>query len=162
LRECARGFPVALARKLEVPRSTARQRIQTLEEEGIVIDYIPIVVPQTFGSAYLVRIEVNPADYKIASDLRATIDAIKEFLNAGVGHAPLAIYVYLDSEVELWRVHCLTMTFDIESLTESLYREQNIARECISCFSLEDVEGIPNYSKFSLVQQEEDAGRRSV
>ncbi|MHA1615291.1 MAG: winged helix-turn-helix transcriptional regulator [Candidatus Thorarchaeota archaeon] len=150
LRECARGFPASLARKLEIPRATARKRIQSLEKEGIITDYTPVVIPKTFGSPYLVRIEVNPEDYKVRDDLEATIDSLKKFLNSGIGHAPLCFYVYRDSENDVWKVHCLTMTFQIDSLIDSLYREQNIARECISCVSLIDADGVPNYSKFSL------------
>ncbi len=153
LRKCARGFPASLARKLEIPRATARDRIQILEDEEIVIDYTPVVTPQTFGSPYLIEIEVNPEDYKISDDLEATIDALKEFLNTGIGHAPICFYVYMDSENDLWKVHCATMTFNIDYLLESLYREQNIARECISCISLKEADGVPNYSKFSLRQE---------
>lgn len=153
LRKCARGFPASLARELKIPRTTARDRIQILEEEGTVTDYIPIVTPKTFGNPYLIQIEVNPFDYTLSEDLEATVDSLKKFLNAGIGHAPLCFYVYHDSENDVWKINCLTMTFNIEYLTESFYREQNIARECISYVSLIDADGVPNYSKFSLKQE---------
>jgi len=157
LRKCARAFPASLARELEIPRATARKRIKSLEEEGVVTEYTPVVNPTTFGNPYLIRIEVNPESYKIREDLEATIDSLKEFMNAGIGHAPLCFYVFHDTDNDVWKVHCQTMTFNIEYLIESLYREQNIARECISWVSLKDADGVPNYSKFSL-RQEDDFG----
>jgi len=150
LRKCVRGYPVSLARDLEIPRTTASDRIKTLEQEGIVTEYTPVVSPKIFGSPYLIRIEVNPESYKIQEDLEATIDSLREFLNAGIGHAPLCFYVYHDTDNDVWKVHCQTMTFNIDSLIESLYREQNIAREYISYVSLIEADGVPNYSKFSL------------
>jgi len=150
LRKCARAFPASLARELEIPRATARKRIMSLEEEGVVTEYTPIVSPKTFGDPYLVQVEVNPEDYKISEDLKETIQSLKEFLLAGISHAPLSFYVYHDVENDVWKVHCQTMTFNIDLLMESLYREQNIARDCLSFVSLIDAEGVPNYSKFSL------------
>ena len=58
LRKCARGFPVTLARELGIPRTTARDRIQILEQEGIVTEYTPVVNPKTFGSPYLIQIDI--------------------------------------------------------------------------------------------------------
>ena len=153
LRTCARGFPMALARALEIPRSTARHRIQALEEEGIVTGYTPVVTPQTFGSPYLIQIDINPEDYKIGTDLDDTVLALKEFLNTGVGHAPLCFYFFNDSENNLLRVQCLTMTYNIDQLIDSIYNRQNIARENISYTTLEEADGVPNYSKFSLRQE---------
>ena len=153
LRNCARGFPVALARALEIPRSTARHRMQALEEEGIVTGYTPVVTPQTFGSPYLIQIDINPEDYKISTDLDDTIKALREFLNTGIGHAPLSFYVFNDSENDQIRVHCLTMTYNINELIDGIYHKQNIARENISYVSLDEADGVPNYSKFSLRQE---------
>ena len=151
LRRCARGFPMALARALEIPRTTARRRIQALEKDGIVTGYTPVVTPHTFGSPYLIQIDINPDDYKISSDLAETVEALKEFLNSGVGHAPLSFF--RDSENDLLRVRCLTMTFNIDQLIDEIYHRQNIARENISYTSLEEADGVPNYSKFSLLQE---------
>jgi DNA-binding Lrp family transcriptional regulator len=153
LRTCTRGFPMALAKALEIPRSTARHRIQALEEEGIVTGYTPVVTPQTFGSPYLIQIDINPNDYKISSDLDDTVEALKEFLNTGVGHAPLCFYFFKDSENDLLRVNCLTMTFNVNQLVDGIYHKQNIARENINYVSLDDADGVPNYSKFSLKQE---------
>ena len=153
LRRCARGFPMALARELEIPRTTARRRIQALESEGIVTGYTPVVAPQTFGSPHLIQIDLNPDDYKISSDLDETVRALKEFLNSGVGHAPLSFYFFRDSETDLLRVRCLTMTFKIDQLIDEIYHRQNIARENISYTALDDADGVPNYSKFSLRQE---------
>lgn len=153
LRTCARGFPMALARELEIPRTTARRRMQALEKEGIVTGYTPVVTPQTFGSPYLIQIDINPDDYKISSDLDETIRALKGFLNSGVGHAPLSFYFFKDSETDLLRVRCLTMTFNIDQLIDEIYHRQNIARENISYTALDDADGVPNYSKFSLRQE---------
>jgi DNA-binding Lrp family transcriptional regulator len=154
LRTCARGFPMALARALEIPRSTARHRIHALEEEGIVTGYTPVVTPQTFGSPYLIQIDINPADYKINTDLHDTVIALKEFFNTGIGHAPLSFYIFKDSECDLLRVHCLTMTFKINQIIDDIYHKQNIARENICYTVLEEAGGVPNYSKFSLRQEE--------
>lgn len=153
LRICARGFPMALAREMEIPRSTARDRILALEEEGIVTGYIPMVTPQTFGSPYMIQIDINPNDYKISSDLNDTAKALKEYLNRGVGHAPICVYNFFDKENDLLRVHCITMTKNIEILIDAIYHRQNIARENISYVPLDDAEGVPNYSKFSLRQE---------
>jgi len=153
LRTCSRGFPVALARALEIPRSTARHRIQTLEEEGIVIGYTPVVTPQTFGSPYLIQIDINPEDYKISTELEDTVIALKEFFSTGIGHAPLSFYFFKDVENDLLRVHCLTMTFNVDHLIDTIYHKQNIARENINYISLDEADGVPNYSKFSLRQE---------
>jgi len=48
------------------------------------------------------------------------------------------------------QVNCVTMTHDIELLVESLYREQNIAKEIITTVPLNEAYGIPKYGKFSL------------
>ena len=152
LRSCARGFPMALAKEMEIPRTTARRRIQALEEEGIVTGYTPVVTPQTFGSPYLVQIDINPDDYKINSEIDDTVGALKEFLNLGLGHAPLSFYFFNDFENDLIRVGCLTMTRCIDYLIDEIYRRQNIAKENISYIPLEEADGVPNYSKFSLRQ----------
>ena len=158
LRTCARGFPMALARALEIPRSTARHRIQALEEEGIVTGYTPVVTPQTFGNPYLIQININPDDYKISSDLDDTIQALKEFLNTGIGHAPLSFYFFVDSDTDLIRVHCITMTSNVSNLIDEIYHRQNIARENISYTALEEADGVPNFSKFSLRQEGDQVG----
>jgi DNA-binding Lrp family transcriptional regulator len=153
LRNCARGFPVALARAMEIPRTTARRRIQVLEEDGIVIDYTPIVEPQTFGSPYLIQVDIDPTDYKIRTDLDDTVKALKEYLNLGIAHASMCFYYFKDSESDHIQVHCITMTRNIDYLIDAIYHKQNIARENISYTPLDEADGITNYSKFSLKQE---------
>ncbi|MHA2223502.1 MAG: hypothetical protein ACXAAO_15785, partial [Candidatus Thorarchaeota archaeon] len=133
---------------LEIPRSTARHRIQALEEDGIVQDYIPVVRPETFGRPYLIQVGINPEDYKFSGELESTIEALKEHFQAGIGHAPLCFYYLTDSD--LLRVNCVTMTFNINNLVDKLYNEQNIARENIEVICLDLADGVPDFSKFSL------------
>jgi DNA-binding Lrp family transcriptional regulator len=158
LRNCARGFPATLARALEIPRSTARHRIQALEEDGIVRDYIPVVRPETFGRPYLIQVEINPEDYKFSGELESTVDALKEHLQAGIGHAPLCFFYHTDPECDLLRINCVTMTLNINNLVDTLYNEQNIARENIGIIDLDLANGIPDFSKFSLRKGEEGNG----
>jgi hypothetical protein len=108
------------------------------------------VTPRTFGDPYLVRVSIDPRQYEIREELEATVIALRNFLLAGIRHAPLSFYVYQDQEDNLLQVNCVTMTSDIKSLVESLYREQNIAKEIITTVPLDEAYGIPKYSKFSL------------
>lgn len=149
LRSCARSFPARLGRHEDLPRATARYRIKRLEEEGIVTDYIPVAKPQVFGTPYLVTVRVNPKDYQFKEDLIDTVDSLREFVQSGIGHAPLVFYVIRGPED--WQVSFVIVTSNIEAFSESLYREQNIARENIETIQLSEVDGIPNYSKFSLL-----------
>jgi len=139
-----------LARSLGFPRGTVTYHIQRLQEKGIVTGYTPIVTPRTFGDPYLVRVSIDPKQYEIREDLEATIIALRDFLLSGIRHAPLSLYVYQDQEDNVLQVNCVTMTSDIKSLVESLYREQNIAKEIITTVPLKEAYGIPKYSKFSL------------
>ncbi|TET10470.1 MAG: hypothetical protein E3J86_05615 [Candidatus Thorarchaeota archaeon] len=158
LRNCARGFPATLARALEIPRSTARHRIQALEEDGIVQDYLPLVRPETFGRPYLIQVGINPEDYKFSGELESTVDALKEHFQAGIGHAPICFYYHTDSDCDLLRINCVTMTFNINHLIDTLYNEQNIARENIEVTSLDFANGVPDFSKFSLRKGEAEHG----
>ncbi len=158
LRNCARGFPATLARALEIPRSTARHRIQALEEEGIVRGYTPVVEPEIFGEPYLIQIRINHNDYKFSGEMESTVDALRNHLRAGIGHACLSFYYYTDSEHDLLRVNCVTMTIDIDHLVDTLYNKQNIARENIEVITLDFADGVPDYSKFSLTRRDETHG----
>jgi len=159
LRNCARGFPATLARALEIPRSTARHRIQALEEDGIVRGYTPVVKPETFGEPYLIQIGINPEDYKFSGELETTILALKEHLQSGIGHAPLCFYYHKDFEYDMLRVSCVTMTINIEELVDTLYNEQNIARENIEVINLNLADGVPDFSKYSLRRGDDDHGQ---
>ena len=158
LRNCARGFPATLARALEIPRSTARHRIQALEEDGIVRDYMPVVSPETFGKPYLIQVGINSEDYKFSGELESTVEALKKHLQAGIGHAPLCFFYHTDPECDLLRVNCVTMTFNIDHLVDTLYNEQNIARENIEVIGLDFADGVPDFSK-SMVQRIVEEGR---
>jgi DNA-binding Lrp family transcriptional regulator len=151
LRKCARSFPAAFGRALDIPRATALYRIRKLEEDGLVTGYIPMTVPTAFGTPYLVRININPKQYQFHEELQSTINSLVDFFETGIGHAPLSIYVYHDQEQDVWQVNCITMTSDIKRLTGTLYREQNIARESILTFLLNDAHGIPMYSYSSIL-----------
>jgi hypothetical protein len=113
-----------------------------------VTGYTPTVTPRTFGNPYLVQVSIDPTQYEIREDLEATIIALRDFLLAGIRHAPLSLYVYQEDNV--LQVNCVTMTHDIKSLVESIYREQNIAKEIITTVPLNEAYGIPKYSRFSL------------
>ena len=159
LRKCARSFPAAFGRALDIPRATALYRIRKLEEDGLVLGYIPIAVPEIFGTAYLIRININPKQYQFHEELQSTINSLVDFFKTGIGHAPLSIYVYNDKEQDVWQVNCITMTSDIKKLTDALYREQNIARESIFTFLLNDAHGVPMYSYSSILDSESHANK---
>jgi hypothetical protein len=50
------------------------------------------------------------------------------------------------------------MTLNINNLVDTLYNEQNIARENIGIIDLDLANGIPDFSKFSLRKGEEGNG----
>ena len=151
LRKCSRSNSAALGRALDISRANALYRIRKLEEEGLVMGYIPQVVPTVFGTPYLVQVLINPNQYQFQTELDSTISSIIEFLKTAVGHAPLTVYVYQAQERKEMQINCITMTTDIEALAESLYRKQNIARDSISVHSLRDAHGVPMYSQFSTL-----------
>jgi len=150
LPSCATSSATRLARSLGFPRGTVIYNIQRLQKKGIVTGYTPTVPPQTFGDPYLVRVSIDPKQYEIREDLEATVFALRDFLLAGIRHAPLSLYVYQDQKDNVLQVNCVTMTRDIELLVESIYREQNIAKEIITTVPLKEAYSIPKYSKFSL------------
>jgi hypothetical protein len=119
----------------------------------VVSGFIPIVTPEVFGKPYLVCIHLDPKEYQVSEDLDVTINGLLEFFQEGVGHAPIAFYVFVDKESGVWQVYCVTMVKRIESLLDNLYYKQNIAREFITTTSLERIDGIPNYSEHSLHQE---------
>ena len=162
LRKCARSFPAALGRALDIPKATALYRIRQLEEDGIVSGYIPMVDPTVFGSPYLVRVLINPKQYQFSEELQSTITSLLDFFQTAIGHAPLSCYVYQSQEKENWEVNCITMTHDIKELATSLYREQNIARDSITTFPLNYAHGVPVYSQFSPLKDTEDTLREST
>ena len=155
LRNCARGFPATMARSLEIPRSTARHRISALENTGVVKGYMPVVRPEVFGLPFLIRIEIDPEDYKLRGDLEATIFALKNHFQAGIGHAPICFYCHGDSDSEITRVNCVTMTLNVMYLVDILYKEQNIARENIAVTNLNLADGVPDFSKFSFRKEDD-------
>ena len=59
LRKCARSNSAALGRVLDISRANALYRIRKLEEEGLVMGYIPEVVPTVFGTPYLVQVLID-------------------------------------------------------------------------------------------------------
>ncbi|MGY5852179.1 MAG: Lrp/AsnC family transcriptional regulator, partial [Candidatus Thorarchaeota archaeon] len=154
LRECVRSAPATMASILRITRQAARQRIQILENNETVTGYIPIVRPDTFGEPVLLQVKIDTSQYKLQEDLGATIASIREFLQSGVGHAPLSTYVYHDEKSGSWNIHCVTMTNDTEGMVEKLYREENIARENIDIVPLTHVDGVPMYGNLSLAAKE--------
>ncbi|MDF1541281.1 MAG: Lrp/AsnC family transcriptional regulator [Candidatus Thorarchaeota archaeon] len=153
LRDCVTSSPATLARLLDIHRTTARYRIQVLQDEGYVTGYTPIVEPSHFGKPYLIKIQIDTRQYQFKEDLTTTIEALREFLQTGIGHAPLSVYVFKESKLQI--VHCVTMTKNIEKFCDSIYHEQNIARENIEHMDLQDADGIPGYTVFSLREDEE-------
>ena len=138
LRDCVTSSPATLARALEIHRTTARYRIQVLQEEGFVRGYTPIVMPTLFGKPYLVKIRIDPKQYQFEEDLQTTLTSLKEYFQSGIGHAPLSVYSYRQDK--MWAVHCITTTKNVDKLCDSIY----------------DADGIPGYSMFSLGEAEED------
>ncbi len=153
LRDCVTSSPATLARALDIHRTTARYRIQILQEEGYVRGYTPIVTPTLFGKPYLVKIKIDPKQYQFDEDLQTTLASLKEYFQSGIGHAPLSVYSY--KEKSMWMVHCITTTAGVDKLCDSIYHEQNIARENIEYIPLHDADGIPGYSMFSLGEEED-------
>jgi len=147
LRKCARRDGAALGRALDIDRKKALYHIKKLEEAGLVSGYIPEVIPTVFGTPYLVRILINPKQYQFLAELESTISSLIDFLKTGIGHAPLTVYV--DQSQDELHINCITMTTDIEVLTESLYRKQNIPRNSTTTHTLKEAHGIPLYSQFS-------------
>ena len=153
LRDCVTGSPATLARALDIHRTTARYRIQVLQDEGMVMGYTPIVKPTIFGKPYLIRVKIDPKQYQFEDDLKTTLDSVKEYFHSGIGHAPLSVYTYKENNIML--VHCVTNTENVDKLCDRIYHEQNIAREDIDYLMLQDADGIPEYSVFSLGEGEE-------
>jgi len=156
LRNCTKGHAAALARELRVPHSTALKRIKTLEEKGIVTDYIPVVNQDIFGSSFLVKFKVSYDQYRFEQDLRDTIAEIIDHLTKGIGHAPYAIFDHQNVEDRMWSVSCLTLTSDIVSMIDYIRRRHNVLPENISYRPLGNVTGVPMYSRHSLNIGSED------
>ena len=161
LRKCARSNSAALGRVLDISRANALYRIRKLEEEGLVMGYIPEVVPTVFGTPYLVQVLIDPNQYQFQTELESTISSLIEFLKTGIGHAPLTVYVYQAQKKNEMQINCITMTTDIETLAESIYRKQNVARDSISVHSLRDAYGVPMYSQFSTLIDSESSGYKN-
>jgi DNA-binding Lrp family transcriptional regulator len=150
LRACTKGHAAALARKLGVPHSTARKRIKALEDRGIVTGYIPIVNQKVFGTPYFTEFRVSFDQYRFEKDLTDTIDEICVHLSEGIGHAPYVIFNLQNEQDQLWTVSCLTSTSDIESLISRICRRHNVLPENTSCILLNEVSGVPMYSRHSM------------
>lgn len=161
LRKCARSNSAALGRALDISRANALYRIRKLEEDGLVSGYIPAVVPTVFGNPYLVQVLINPNQYQFQAELDSTISSIIDFLKTGIGHAPLTVYVHQAQKKSEMQINCITMTTDIEALAESLYREQNVARDSISSHLLKDAHGFPMYSQSSTLIDSKLSGRKT-
>jgi len=157
LRKYARGYAAGLARELKVPHSTARKRIQSLEDSGIVTGYIPIVSQKVFGSPYLTEFKVSFDQYRFEEDLCDTIGEISEHLAEGIGHAPYAVFNLRNEQERTWSVSCLTLTADIKSLIDRVCRRHNVLPENTGCIPLGEMTGVPMYSRHSLRRTSEES-----
>ncbi len=152
LREGTRSWPLKVRRELsDIPRQTVEYQIKKLEEEGIVTGYTPIVIPEAFGDSYLISIPINPKDYQFQNDAETKIDAISKFFEEAINCAPISFFVL--SENDFLQVQSVVVSTDVEGLVDRLSVRLNIAREDISVSQLERVRGIPNYGKFSILQE---------
>ena len=157
LREGARSWPMKVRKELsDIPRQTVEYQIRKLEEDGIVRGYTPVVIPEAFGDAYLISIRINPKDYQFQKDAETKIDAISKFLEEAINSAPLCFFVLSDNES--LRVQSVVVSTDVGELVDRLSVKLNIAKEDISISQLERVRGIPDYSKFSILQEGQEIG----
>lgn len=149
LRTSAIGSPAKLGKALGIPNTTANYQLKGLQKKGLVKGYIPIVPASFFGIPYLIIITVNPEDFQKRKDANDTVNAHKEYLLEGIGHAPFCVYVR--SEQGLLMVYCVTMTKgDIDEFVDDLRFKMKIARDGIEYVLLKEADGVPMYSKFSL------------
>lgn len=160
LREGVRSWPLKVRRELsDIPRQTVEYQIKKLEEEGIIRGYTPIVIPGAFGEPYLLKLSIDPKGYQFQKDAELKIDAISRFFKEAIDQAPVSFFVLSDENRKL-QVHAVTVTRNHEKLAERLSAELNIAREDISIAPLQRVEGIPDYSKHSILQEGQNTIRR--
>jgi hypothetical protein len=123
-----------LGRALDIDRVKARYHINKAQDDGLVLEYTPVVIPSVFGTPHLVQINFDSNLYKFPEQLEDTISKLIEYLKECIE-----------------QLNCITMTDNIDSLVNSLYHEKNIARENITTYDLKEVHGVPMYSEFSSV-----------
>ncbi len=157
LRDCVRPSPTRLADAMDIPRTTAQNRIKLLEQEGLVTGYVPTVRHHIFGEPFLIEIDIDARQYQFQEDLKAAISSLRDYMRQCIGHALLTFYVYEQNEV--LHAHAVVVTRDVDRVLDKIYLEQNIARETMKITPLVDAHGIPEYGSFSLTgSQDEDGG----
>lgn len=149
LRKCVRADSTKVARLIETHPSTVRNRLDALRDQGIIRGYVPDLDPLNFGKPHLIQIDIDSARYRFPEEITKTVEALSQFFLLAVGHAPLSIFVFQDSDSRHC-VRCVTMAYDIEKVINDISQQQNIARECISTIELDTAEGIPIYNGRSL------------
>ncbi|TFG34199.1 Lrp/AsnC family transcriptional regulator [Candidatus Thorarchaeota archaeon] len=164
LRKCARSNAACLGRALDIDRKKSLYHIRKLEDDGLVLGYIPEVIPSVFGKPYLVQVTIDSKLYQFQTELESTITGLIDYLKTGVGHAPLTVYV--DKNQNESQVNCITMTTDIEALKTNIYRKQNMAKESVTAHLLDQAYGIPMYNQSSSIDDSESTistktGRRN-
>jgi len=164
LRNSVKSSPAALGRALDIPKSTALYRTRKLEDDGLVLGYIPEVIPSIFGKPYLVQVIIDSNLYQFQAELESTIEGLIDFLKTGVGHVPLTVYVH-KNQSEL-QINCITMTTDIEALKTNVCRKQNMSTDSVTVDLLDQAHGIPMYNPSSSIDDSEpiistETGRRS-
>jgi len=161
LRKCARSNAACLGRALDIDRKKSLYHIRKLEDDGLVLGYIPEVIPSVFGYPYLIQVTIDSKLYQFQIELESTITGLIDYLKTGVGHAPLTVYVHkIQNESQ---VNCITMTTDIEALKTNVCRKQNMATDSVTAVLLDQAHGIPMYNPSSSIDDSEsiiETGRR--
>ncbi len=154
LKDCLTSSKAGLAKVLGIPRTTAGYHVEILKEKSLVVGYIPIVPSGFFGESYLIQITIDPKIYQVKKDVEDTIIAHREYLQKGIGHAPLCVFV--KKKDDLYLISCITMTFSIDSFIDELCYSQSIAEEYVTHSPLDDADGIPLYSRQSFAKEENE------
>ncbi len=151
LRYCIRPSAVLLARRLNIPRSTAHHRIKQIETQGHVRGYLPILNTQGLPT-YLMQIRINREDFLFDEDSMNTLGRIKEYLKQCQGFALLATYWTEDKQQIL--LSSVIFCYDsIQKILDDLCQQLSIDHENIEYFSVQ-AEGIPDFGPGTFSQGE--------
>ncbi len=156
MRKCVRGWPYELRKRLaedydqKVTRKGAWHKIEALKEYGYILDFTPVVNPDTFGSPHLISI-VFDESYR---DVQSYIDLIDSFLETKDGFALIASYSFKQEKMMMF--YCIIVTRDINQFYREMMNKVPLDRNIVNWTPLSGMKGILDFGMDSLKVPEAD------